>query len=323
MLTANLVRASGFPIYSLNREEKREVLLSLLQADYTEAIQNGTIRQNNMAGLNLAWSFFPHSWNVPCGKMLTPLQVFGEHLEDALARRKALGACESASDLRKALRGYSGAQGVSGFRPAAAIALYHRYLPSTGGIVWDCSAGWGGRLLGALVCPRVLKYIGTDPCSLTFDGLMEMKNELPHLLNVMGYPSPIVDPICIGSEDHRPEPGSLSLCLSSPPYAGHEKYSDEPTQSYIKFPTNERWMNEYMRMTLENCRLGLKRDGFLVMNLADTKSYPALTKDFLALAKKTGFKLVETLQLALSKMLGTDKQSASHKFEPVYVFQRD
>jgi hypothetical protein len=184
------------------------------------------------------------------------------------------------------------------------------------------SAGFGGRLLGALACPRVLKYIGTDPSSLTFDGLMEMKTELPPMLNVMGYPSPIVDLIRIGSEDYRPEPDSLSLCLTSPPYAGHEKYSDEPTQSCIRFPNNELWMNDFMRMTLENCRIGLKQDGLLVMNLADTKAYPTLTRDFLSLAKDTGFTLVETLQLKLSRIPGTGKQMASHKYEPVYVFRK-
>jgi hypothetical protein len=314
------MNTSEFPIYSLNREEKREHLLTLLGRDYSEWIQDGIIKQT-MHGLSLAWHFFPHQWSIPCGNMLTPMEVFSHHLENALARRRALGACESASDLRKALRCFSGAQGVSNFHPAAASALYHRYLPSTGGVVWDMSAGFGGRLLGSMVSPRAMRYVGTDPCSLTFDGLMEMKNELPDLLNVMGYPSAIVDIYKIGSEDYRPEPGSLSLCMSSPPYAGHEKYSDEPTQSYIKFPTNKLWMNKYMRMTLENCRVGLKRDGFLVMNLANTATYPTLTKDFLALARDIGFTLMETLQLALSKMVGTDK-TESHKHEPVYVFRK-
>jgi len=315
------MNTSEFPIYSLNREEKREHLLTLLDRNFGEWVQDGIIKQTGF-GQPICWHYHPHSWSVQCGGMLTPMRVFTHHLDDALVRRKALGPCESDSDLRKALRAYSGAQGVSNFSAGAAAALYHRYLPSAGGVVWDCSAGWGGRLLGALVSPRVKKYVGTEPSSLTHAGLMEMKNELPYLLNVMGYPSPIVDLYRIGSEDFRPKPGSLSMCLSSPPYAGHEKYSDEPTQSYIKFPTNELWMNEYMRMTLENCRGGLKHDGFLVMNLADTKAYPTLTTDFLALAKRTGFKLVETLQLALSKMVGTDKQSASHKLEPVYAFRK-
>ncbi len=216
----------------------------------------------------------------------------------------------------------TGAQGVSNFRPTTAAALYHRHLPTTGGVVWDMSAGFGGRLLGPLACPRVSKYVGTDPSSLTYDGLMEMKNELLHLLNVMGYPAPTVELHRLGSEDFKPEAGSLDLCASSPPYSSHERYSDEESQSYIRFPTNELWLNGYMRMTLENCRLGLKPDGRLVMNLADTETYPPLTNDFLALARNTGFTLVETLQLALSKMVGTDKPSASHKYEPIYVFTK-
>ena len=279
-----------------------------------------------MAGLNLAWTYFPHQWSVKCAGMLSPMEVFRHHLADALARHRALGgACETASDIRKALRTYSGAQAVSGFRPTAACALYGRYLPVSGGVTWDMCSGWGGRLLGALVSPRVLKYIGTEPCTLTFDGLCEMRDELPLILSAMGYPypAPIVQLYKIGSEGYRPEPESIELCCTSPPYGpGWETYSNELTQSSVRYPTNDMWLNGYMRMTLENCRVGLKRDGMLVMNLANTKTYPTLTRDFLALAKNTGFTLVETLQLALSKMVGTDKQSASHKYEPIFAFRK-
>ena len=254
--------------------------------------------------------------------MLTPVQVFRKHIEGALARYRALGPCESTSDLRKALRGYSGAQGVSNFRPSASVALFDRYLPSTGGVVFDPCCGFGGRMLGSFVCQKVTRYVGCEPASLTHHGLCEMRDEITALMHVMGYNPPFIDLSKKGSEDFTPEPGSIDLIATSPPYSSHERYSEEPTQSWIRFPGNELWMNEFMRMTLENCRVGLKRDGFLVMNLADTKSYPTLTKDFLSLAKDTGFKLVETLQLALSKMVGTDKKSASHKFEPVFVFTK-
>jgi hypothetical protein len=312
-----------FPFYTLSEKGKRRHLRTLLDRDYSEWIQDGIIKQS-MAGLNLCWTYFPHQWSVKCAGMLSPMEVFRHHLPDALTRHRALGGtCETASGVRKALKTYSGAQGVSGFRPSSAAALFHRYLPATGGVTWDMCAGWGGRLLGALVSPQVLKYIGTDPSSPTFKGLCEMRDELPRMLNGMGYPAPLVDIQCKGSEDFRPEPGSLDLCFTSPPYGpGHEKYSDEPTQSSVRFPTNDRWMHGYMRMTLENCRVGLKRDGFLVMNLANTKTYPTLTRDFLSLAKDTGFTLVETLQLALSKMVGTDKQTASHKFEPIFAFRK-
>lgn len=42
------------------------------------------------------------------------------------------------------------------------------------------SSGFGGRLLGALACDRVDKYVGTDPSTYAMDGLREMANELVH-----------------------------------------------------------------------------------------------------------------------------------------------
>lgn len=310
---------AGFPVYSFNREEKREHLLSFLGGDYRGQIKDCIIGQN-MAALNLAWSYFPHAWAVQCNGMLTPMEVYTHHLGDALKRRRALGSCETASDTRKALRTYSGTQGVSNFQPVAALALYNRYLPTTGGAVWDMSSGFGGRLLGSVGCSKVHCYTGTDPASLTHEGLCAMRDELLPMMHAMGYRVPDVQLNHVGSEDFAPKPGSLDLCMSSPPYSSHEKYSDEPTQSCIRFPTNELWMNGYMRRTLENCRIGLKPNGWLVVNVADCDSYPMLTSDFLSLAKELGFTLVETLQLSLSKMVGTDK-TQSHKHEPVYAFR--
>jgi hypothetical protein len=323
-LDVDTVRTSGFPVYSLHYEEKHDELHKLLEYDHTRLIQDGVIQQT-MHGLSLAWHFHPHAWGVRCGDMLTPLQVFGDDdlLAKALARRKMLGNCKSESDLRKALRTFTGTQSVSNFRPTAAAAIYDRYLRGEGGAVWDMSAGFGGRLLGALACRKVAKYIGTDPATLTMDGLCEMRDDLTPIMMHLGCRAPEIELQKVGSEDFIPEPESLSLCFSSSPYGSHERYSDEPTQSYLRFPSNKEWLHGYMRMTLDNCRVGLKQDGFLVMNLADTKTYPTLTRDFLSLAKDKGFTLMETLQLALSKIPGTGKQTATHKFEPVYVFRRN
>lgn len=324
VLSFDEVRAVGFPVYSLNRQEKLEKLWLLLRYVRNGLIEDGVVGQS-MHGLALAWHYFPHAWSVPCGNKRTPLDVFGddELLRSALTRRMRLGKCKTEGDLRKGLRTFSGTQSVSNFRPTAAAAIYDRYLPPNGGAVWDMSAGFGGRLLGALASSKVTRYIGTDPATLTMDGLCEMRDELLPLMSGMNVEPPVVELRCIGSEDFRPEPESLSLCFTSTPYGSHERYSDEQTQSYLRFPTNEEWLHGYMRKTLDNCRVGLKREGFLVVNIAGVPSYPALHQDFVALAVANGWRQVETLQLALSKMPGTGKQTATHKFEPIYVFRRD
>ena len=31
-----------------------------------------------MHGLSLAWSYFPHSFSIPCNNLLTPMQIFND-----------------------------------------------------------------------------------------------------------------------------------------------------------------------------------------------------------------------------------------------------
>ena len=77
-----------------------------------------------------------------------------------------------------------------------------------------------------------------------------------------------------------------------------------------------------MKSTIDICHHGLKRDGFLVMNIAGVKSYPDLHQDFVGVAMNCGFKLVERVDLLLSKMMGTRSNDDAFKSEPVFVFKK-
>jgi hypothetical protein len=211
---------------------------------------------------------------------------------------------------------------VSNFRPTAAAVLYNYFLPEAGGVVWDMCAGYGGRLLGAMSCSRVTKYIGTDPATLTMDGLREMVADVVPMARRLGHTTPEIELHPCGSEDFTPEPESLLMAFSSPPYFRAEAYSDEPTQSYIKFSSKEAWLHGFIGGTLRNCYIGLKPEGKLVINIANVKSYPDLEKDFVTLAEASGWKLVETLKLALSLMMGTRRKGEAFKYEPIFVFSK-
>jgi len=316
--TLQYYRTRGFPFYNLTSTEKQAKLNQLLNCDHTCLICNNVIRQT-MHGLSVAWSFHPHAWEVQCGTMMTPMEVFESDTNFRKAIQKRLkygtGRLTDAS-IRKGLRSFSGAQSVSNFRPSAAAAIYHTYLPEDGGTIWDMSAGYGGRLLGAITCDRVARYIGTDPCAKTMEGLRQMNSEL-------GRDNLKVALCEVGSEDFLPERNSLDLCFTSPPYFDTEKYSDEPTQSYIKFPGKTDWLHRYLGATLNNCRRGLRPEGRLIINIANVKSYPTLEQDFIKLAISTGWTLETTLYLALSKMMGTRQVGGEkHKYEPVFVFQK-
>ena len=78
------------------------------------------------------------------------------------------------STMRSLLRRYTGTQCVSNFRPTAAACLYQNFM-QPGELVWDMSMGYGGRILGAIISN--VNYVGTDPATLTFKGLKEIKED--------------------------------------------------------------------------------------------------------------------------------------------------
>jgi hypothetical protein len=348
---AKISRAKGFPHYVLSREEKKDKLRKLIDYDYSTVIRRGIVKQ--VTHFNpLASCYFPHMSGVRAGGKRTSAELFadnndfpksmGKHnkLRDRSLRElneernlpNIFGhylppAVVTPSSVRKALRTYSGTQGVSNFSPVAAAAIYHYLLPIQGGIVFDPSCGWGGRLLGAIACHKVQKYIGCDPSTETFKGLERMRAELVPLARAMGR-NLEVKLRKLGSETKKmraalPKSG-VDAIFSSPPYFGQEEYSEEPTQSYIKFSTPDAWLNGFMRLTLDNCAYALKPAGKLAINIAAVSDYPGnLEDDFVALAGSRGWKLVKTLKLALSVMPGTrGKQKGKHKYEPIFVFRK-
>ena len=199
-------------------------------------------------------------------------------------------------------------QTVSNFRPTAAKYIYETY--GGDGVVWDMCAGWGGRLLGALSSNRVKKYIGTEPSTKTFEGLNKIKEEFSYL-------GKEVELHCLGSEVFKPTE-QVDLCFTSPPYFDTEKYADEPTQSYIKFPTGDKWMNEFIRKTMENCYYGLKKNCYMLINIANTPKHKFIEDGTIRVAEEIGFIHENTLQLTLSSIMGS-----GYKYEPIFVFKKE
>ena len=209
--------------------------------------------------------------------------------------------------LRQSLKIYTGTQSVSNFRPTAAKLIYEKF---GGEVVWDMSCGWGGRLLGFLSASNTKHYIGTEPSTRTFDGLLEMKKDF-------SYFGKKVDIYKQGSEEFKPEKESLDLCFTSPPYFDTEKYSLEKSQSFIKFPTENEWVNGFLRKTIQNCYDGLKKDKYMLINIANTPKYDFIEKETISISKELGFTQEDTLQLTLSSVMG-----AGYKYEPIFVFKK-
>jgi len=331
---AKISKLSGFPDHDLSLEEKRDKLHKLLDYDYSRMIRRGVVKQVTYFN-PVASCYFPHMSDVRAGGKRTPRELFADNNEfpKAMAKRGKLrrrskrerkeernlpnifrnryylpSPVLTLSSRQKALRTYSGTQGVSNFSPVAAAAIYHRLLPAQGGVTWDMSCGWGGRLLGAIACDKVHKYIGCDPSTETYRALLKMRTELLPMARNRGR-NLKVKLYKLGSEMMRSklEPNSVDLCFTSPPYFAQEEYSQEETQSYKKFPTKEAWLTGFIGATLDNCKYCLKPDGLLAVNIAKVSSHRSLAREFVEYAEGHGWKLIKTMKLTLSSIPGSKK----------------
>jgi hypothetical protein len=314
-------RRRGFPYVhkELTIAHKAEELHRLIEYDCSKLIRDGKVGWAK-SGLKLANSYFPHMWSVRCRKSRTSVELFENDVlfPESIVSRMKWGEFTtegknayrlSLNEIRKALRTFRGTQAVSNFRPTAAAAIYDLFLPAEGGVVFDPSAGWGGRLLGAIACKKVRKYVACDPATKTFQGLLKMKIELLPMARRMGRKLEVeLHPLCSETKEMRdalPE-GGVDLCFTSPPYFGRrgivENYSDELTQSHRRFTDRESWLEGFIGQTIRNCYVALKPGGILALNVSDE-----LVEDVTDQAVKNGFVYVDTIQLRLSGMIGGTK----------------
>lgn len=306
-------RDRGMPYYSYSHEEKLIEFDKIQRANFHNGIEGNEVLQL-LHGLGLAWSYFPHHWEVQVLKMKRPIDVYNDDklLKKALTSRIKYGGKVGVdgfmtdANLRKAIRTASGVQAVSNFRPVAAASIYHKY--ANDGVVWDMSCGYGGRLIGALASGSVKKYIGTDPCELTYKGLKNIKDDFSHI-------DMDIDLNMVGSEDFVPDE-TVDLCFTSPPYFNTEEYSNEQTQSWKKYPTKKEWLEGFLRKTMQNCYRCLKSDGLMMINIANVKAYPNLETDVLRMAYLENFKIEDILLLRLSSIMG------GFKYEPIFIFRK-
>ena len=234
-------RANGFPFFPTNAEWRISELDKLKRYDFTKCIDmDSRLIKQSMHGLALCWSYHPRHYKVKCNNLRSVYELFCDDvlLKKCIEKRIKMGDNMSDNGLRKMMKIYTGTQCVSNFRPTAAAALYSVFCKK-GDSVYDMSAGYGGRCLGASIAG--VKYYGVDPATETHSGLVTMIRDL-------GLDATV---LCQGSEDRSTLPdNSIDFSFTSPPYFDCEKYSDEATQSYVKYPSKELWMNTFMRNTL-------------------------------------------------------------------------
>lgn len=309
----------GFPYYELSaRQIRREC--ELLGNSNPDRIYRGNTLVSSGTGLRLANYFHPQMWHVRCTRYFSPHETFSKPVQLRAAIAKSMRIWPDrygarGATIRRMIRSFSNTVGVSNFRPTAARAIIHRYSPP-GGRVLDFSAGYGGRLLGALSLGR--HYFGIDPGEAQVRGLREMSDAC-----MPWFPDSGKCQISLGpAEDLLPkhETGAFDLVFSSPPYFDRERYGEEADQSFIRYPVLDLWLEGFLRVVLLQSSRVLRKGGWLVLNIGRT---PDTLAQFSQECLSGFLELREVLQLQLAQLPYKRGFSAdAFKSEPIFVFEK-
>jgi hypothetical protein len=313
-------RARGFPHYHLSQDAMRNQFMCLLRYDTSRTFIGSEVRGAS-TGLSLANHFHPQMWSVAMPGMRSPVERFSDDETLRKVIRKALRVFPERralndSNLRRILQTYSHTARVSNFRATAAKAIYARYS-ADGERVLDFSSGYGGRLLGCLTLPR--EYFGLDPCRAQVKGLRRMLAQLTALVATPGRAT--ITQAC--AEELLPSlaASSCSLVFSSPPYFNNERYSTEPTQSYIKFPTYEQWLDGFLKSVLVEAHRILEPGGYCILNIANVKGFKLADAAFEI--GRRNFIHAGTYDLRLSQRPYLRNASYEmHRLEPIFIFRK-
>lgn len=263
-------------------------------------------------GTSYLWSFFNYAWSsIKCNNKLTPIELFNnkEELNKLLINYK-----EDISDakLRELLKTDIKVQTVNNFRPMSAGVIYDCFLEDFNSTVYDPCHGFGGRMLGAIKAEKVSKYIGTDPAKQTN---LSLKEVYKHIKSNNSLLNTDIELFNEPAETFALKDNSIDLILTSPPYFNTEKYSVEDTQSYIRYNSKSKWLNEFLKPMLLNCFNCLKLEGKLLLNIANVESFKDLEIQALNLAINIGFKLKAVHKYILAARSPINRQI---KFEPIF-----
>jgi hypothetical protein len=305
-------RRVGFPYRFLPVHVCMQEINKLGQTDASTLVNSNT-------AYHVADTYHPHRFHVSAEKMKSPLQAYHD---DKLFRRALTLQIEQNGTIPDTYFGkldiVSGTQACSNFRPGFACKLYKDYCHA-GDTVLDTSTGFGGRLVGFMASGVAGKYIGIDPNKLTHDANQKMAIDLGFAGKVELYNLPAED---VETEQFKER---CDFAFTSPPYFAKEHYSEDDTQSWVRYKTGEEWKCGFLFPMMALQFASLKRGKFAIVNIADVKlrgkTFPLVdwTKEA---AQNAGFDYVRTDEFSLTQRFGAGQDDEIAK-EPVLVFVKN
>jgi hypothetical protein len=302
--------ASGFPYRRLSVARCMLVINKLAATPTEKLLQTQTAYQ-------VADTYHPHRFHATSNGKRSPFEAFrdNELLRCAIAFK--FSGQRPMTEILDVLGHIHGTQACYNFRPGFALYVYRQYA-WPGATVLDTCAGYGGRLVGFIASGFAGRYIGIDPCTASHMGNTRLATDLGYTKHVTLHHLPV--------EELSPGfmAGECDLAFTSPPYFTKEHYSDEPTQSWVRYPEPEAWQQGFLRPMLRVQYEALKPGSYAVVIVADVRirgvQYPLVdwTK---AAACCAGFHFAGQQDYMLNARLG-GKRGAGIAMETALLFHK-
>ena len=255
----------GFPYPRYSEDDLLRLWGLLVNSQYGE--EGKYLRYN--ANLNSFPSYFmPHRYHCTKDGSKSVYDTFldKDTLKKAIELQLKSNGNIDNSNIRNAVASY-GTSAPSQFNPAYARFLINEFSKE-GDTVLDPCSGWGSRLVSAISLNR--KYYGIEPSTKTVEGLESirewfLRNNIPHSIKIVKGCAE--DPVSYGGE-------LFDLAFTSPPFFNKEHYSDEETQSDVRYRTFEEWCESFLRIMVRNVYDSLKPGGIFILNANNYKDCP-------------------------------------------------
>lgn len=310
-------RQTGFPNYNKSKYTLQKEIDKLMNTPNCIDESNKIIRQS-MVGCGVLWTYFPHWIDVRCNDSPSVSGVWNDDEKlKVLIRKTYLWKLRhnelnwTDNRIRQNAKVYGAKQSVSNFRPTVARDIYNKFGANNAKVLDMCS-GFGGRLLG-FAASNCAEYVGTDPSTKTYDGLIELAIDIKQILSdkkITIYNQPF--------EDLDVPKDYFDIAFTSPPYFNTEVYSNESNNSCNRYPIYKEWLYGFLKPMISKAVLSVKSGGYIVINIADVKNAPSLSKDCYKLMEQCSTNIdIDIYHMALSSIAGKGV-----KYEPVFVMKK-
>lgn len=219
--------------------------------------------------------------------------------------------------------GITSPMGFNNYIPSRMKALCEKFCPPTG-VIYDYSAGFGGRMIGCLTSSLDFTYLGVDPNPDIQNNYMSLRRIIEKAYEKLNVKrSGVAQVQCVGSEDYCPQEwvGKVDFAMSCPPYWEREYYTDDPNQCYNRYKTLDEWFAGYVKPTLRNIFRLCKSGAFAGFQIMDYGKIQFVDR-WLNVVQATGFEKHCIINCQIESRTGTGHDRQRTKTEKIYIYRK-